>query len=284
MTNQPETQGKQPKQGNLVLPAYPQQVSPVYPDPENHAASHNSGNLPYPPIRPDQLIRRTTTPPPQNLLARLLYFWKKDSAYKVLMIAVVLIFISGLLFVSLIGNALFRNPNFLTIGNNFSPNPPTPVVPTGTVDLRPTFPPPSGGNGSTSSSQPPTQGTPALQSTPDASPTANPNPGGGGPLTTTITNIPTQVVNNSVVSVNVNTSLPNITVTLGVSYNVSPYRYVSTPVTTDGNGNAVLSWSVAVIMFGRHGRAFVFAVAQDQNGQKAQSQAVTVQIMAGGNQ
>ena len=155
-------------------------------------------------------------------------------------------------------------------------------MPTGTVDLRPTFPPPGGGNGSTSSSQPPAQGTPALQSTPDANPSPTPNPG-GGPLTITVTNIPTQVVNSSVVSVSVNTSLPNITVTLGVYYNVAPYRYVSAPVTTDGNGNAVLSWSVAVIMNGRHTRAFVFAVAQDQNGQKAQSQAVTVQITARGN-
>lgn len=277
MINQSETQGKQPEQGNLVLPAYPQQVPPVHPDQEYQAASPTIGSLPYPPIRPDQLIRRTTTPPPQNLLVRLLYFWKKDPAYKVMMIAVVLVLIASLLFVSAIGNAFLRNPNSLTSGSNLSSNPPTPVVPTGTVDLRPTFPPPGGGNGSTSSSQPPTQGTPSLQSTADSSPTTNP---GGGLLS--ITNIPNQVANNSVVSVSVNASQPNITVTLLVIYNVPPYRFVSTPVTTDGNGNATLSWSVAVIMFGRHVRANVYAVGRDQNGQRVQSQAVTVQIAARG--
>ena len=275
MINQPETQAKQPEQGNLVLPAYPQQVPPVHPDQEYQAASHHTGNLPYPPIRPDQLIRRTTTPPPQNLLVRLLFFWKKDPAYKVMMIAVVLVVIASLLFVSAIGNALLRNPNFLTIGSNSSSNPPTPVVPTGTVDLRPTFPPPGGGNGSTSSSQPPTQGTPSLQST------ANP---GGGSFSITITDIPSRVSNNSVVSVSVDTGQPDVTATLEVIYNVPPYRYVSTPVTTDGNGNAVLSWSVAVIMYGRQSRAFVFAVGRDQNGQRVQSQAVTVQITARGMQ
>jgi hypothetical protein len=281
MINQPETQGKQPEQGSLVLPAYPQQVPPVHPDQEYKAAHPNTGNLPYPPIRPDQLIRRTTTPPPQNLLVRLLYFWKKDPAYKVMMIAVVLVVIASLLFVSAIGNALLRSPNFLTIGSNYSSNPPTPVVPTGTVDLRPTFPPPGGGNGSTSSSQPPTQGTPSLQSTADAPPTTNP---GGGSLSITITNIPSRVPNNSVVSVSVNTGQPDVTVTLEVIYNVPPYRYVSAPVTTDGNGNAVLSWSVAVIMYGHQSRAYVFAVGRDQNGQRVQSQAATVQIVARGIQ
>lgn len=279
MINQSETQGKKPEQGGLVLPAYSQQAPPVHPDKEYQAASHHTGNLPYPPIRPDQLIRRTATPPPQNLLVRLLYFWKKDPAYKVMMIAVALVVIASLLFVSAIGNAFLRNPNFLTIGSNSSSSPPIPVVPTGTVDLRPTFPPPGGGNGSTSSSQPPTQGTPSLQSTADASPTTNP---GGGPFSITITNIPSHVSDNSVVSVGVNTGQPNLTVTLEVIYNVPPFRYASSPVTTDGNGNAVLSWSVAVIMYGRQSRAFVYAVGRDQNGQRVQSQAVTVQILARG--
>ncbi len=268
MINQPETRGKQPQEGKLVLPANPQQVPPVNPD----AASNNTAH--HPQISLEQLIRPKATPPPKNLLARLGYFWQKDSAYKVMMIAVVLFLIASLVFVSMISNTLLRNPHYLSLGNTFSQNPPTVVVPTGTVDLRPTFPPPAGGNGSTSSSQPPTQGTPSLQSTPDSSPTANP----GGPLSISITSIPNRVANHSVVNVSVNTSLPNVTVTLGAFYNVPPFRYASSSVTTDGNGDAVLSWSVAVIMFGRQSRAVVFAVARDQNGQKVQSQAVNVQI------
>ena len=280
MINQHETQGSNPPKGKLILPAYPQQALPVHPDPEQRAASGNTGNLQNTQIHPDQLIRYPATPLPKQPLAKLRYFWQKDPAYKVLVIAVAVILFAGVVFASLIGNALLRNPHFYALDNTLSQNAPTAIVPIGTVDLRPTFPPPGGGNGSTSSSQPPTQGTPNLPSTPNATPT--PNPGGGGTLTISITGIPNRVVNNTVVDVSVNTSLPNVTVTLFVSYNFPPYRYVSASTTTDGNGNAVLSWSVAVIMFGRQTRATVIAIARDQNGQRAQSQPVSVQIVPSG--
>jgi hypothetical protein len=280
MINQHETQGSNPPKGKLILPAYPQQALPVYPDPEQRAASGNTGNLQNTQIHPDQLIRYSATPLPKQPLAKLRYFWQKDPAYKVLVIAVAVILFAGVVFASLIGNALLRNPHFYAVDNTLSQNAPTAILPTGTVDLRPTFPPPGGGNGSTSSSQPPTQGTPYLPSTPNASPTSNPV--GGGNLTISITGIPNHVVNNTVVDVSVNTSLPNATVTLFVSYNGPPFRYVSASTTTDGNGDAVLSWSVAVIMYGRQTRATVIAIARDQNGQRAQSQPVSVQIAPAG--
>jgi hypothetical protein len=44
----------------------------------------------------------------------------------------------------------------------------------------------------------------------------------------------------------------------------------------------VLSWSVAVFMYGRQTRATVIAIARDQNGQRAQSQPVSVQIVSAG--
>jgi len=281
MINQPETQGVQPQEDKLVSPTYPQQVPPVYPDSANPAASNNTANVHHPQISPDQLIRPTAATPPKNLLVRLGYFWQKDPAYKVLMIAVVLVLVASVIFVSVISNTLSRNPQLLTISDPSSQNPPTAVVPTGTVDLRPAFPTPAGGNGSTSSSQPPTQGTPALQSTPGASPTANSTPS-SGQLTVTITSIPNHVPNHSFVNVSVNTSEPNVIVILGVYYNVPPYRYSSGPVTTDGNGNAVLPWSVTVIMFGRQTKATVFVVARDQNGQKAQTQATVLITSTGG--
>jgi hypothetical protein len=276
MINRPETQGPNPQQGKLVLPAHPHEMSPVNPDQANHLANGKNQQNANAHLRPDQLIRQTTPPPPRQPVAKLRYYWQKDPAYKVLMIAIAMVMVAGLIFVSLISNMLLRNPNFLAIDSSTSSL--TAVVPTGTVDLQPAFPLPGGGNGSTSSSQPPAHSTPILQPTPNA--TANqptPTPAEGS-LTVTITSIPVRVSNNSTVNVGVNTSLSNVSVSLVAYYTVPPFRYISSSTTTNGNGNASLSWSVSLIMFGRHTQAMVFAVARDQNGQKVQSQAIAVQV------
>ncbi|HEX6555830.1 MAG TPA: hypothetical protein VF026_23930 [Ktedonobacteraceae bacterium] len=285
MINQPETKGS-PQQEKLILPVYPHVVSPanpVNPNPEHYPASGNNPQDEYAPIRPEQLIRQKISSPPMQPIDRLRYYWKKDPAYKVLMIAIVVVVIAAIVFVSLVSNAMQRNPNSAA-NNSISQNPPT-VVPTGTVDLRPTFSAPIGGSGSSSSSQPPAQSTPVLPSTPDASPTADqttPTPGDGGSLSVTVNSLPSRVTNNSIVNVSVTTNQPNVTVALAVAYSAPPYKYVSSPTTTDGGGNGVLSWAVEVFMFGRHTQAIVYAVAQDQNGQRVQSQPVTVQISPGG--
>jgi hypothetical protein len=269
MINQPEAQ--QPKQDKLVLPAYPDDQ---YRDIETYSSSSTP---PYSHIRPDQLIRQQTTPPPKQPVDRLRYYWRKDPSYKVFMIAIGMVLIAGLIFVSLVSNALLRNPKLFALDNTLSQTPPTGVVPLGTVDLRPTFPPPGGGKGTGSSSQPPSQSTPALQPT-----TVQASPQPGGPLTVQITSIPNRVFNNSIVDVSVNTNLPNVTVDLVALYTVPPYRAVVGPVTTDGSGNATLSWSVSVYIFGSRTQASVYAVAKDQNGQRVQSQAVNVQITRAG--
>jgi hypothetical protein len=215
-------------------------------------------------------------PPPKEPMAKVRYFWRKDPAYKVLMIALSVVLAAGLVFVSLISNALMRNPKLFTADATISQSLPTVVVPIGTVDLRPTFPPPGGGKGTGSSSQPPAQGTPALQ------PTSTDQTGQGGQLTLDITSIPNRVLNNSIVDVSVNASQPDISVSLVVLYSTLPYRATAGPAITDGNGDAILSWSVSVVAFGRHTQAMVYAVASDQNGQQVQSQPVTVQITSGG--
>ena len=278
MINQPETRRPNPQQGKLVLPAHPREMSPVNPAQANHLARSKNQENANAPIRAEQLIRQTTPPPPRHPIAKLRYYWQKDPAYKVLMIAIALVVVAGLVFASLISNALLRNPNFLAVDSTTSTS--TAVVPTGTVDNRPAFPLPNGGNGSTSSSQPPAHSTPILQPTSTAI-QATPTPG-GGPLTVAITSIPTRVSNNSTVAVAVNTSLPNVSVSLVAFYTVPPFRYISSSTITNGNGNASLSWSVTLIMYGRHTQATVFAIARDQNGQKAQSPAVSVQVSSSG--
>ena len=265
MVNQPETPEREllNQREKLVLPAIPEAYSP------RQISSPPRITLP---TRPEQLIRRESVPP-QGFLAKLRYLWHKDPAYKVLMIALVLVLVAGGVFVSLLSNALLNNSNLIATNSSFSQ---TPVVsvPTGTVDVRPTFAPPGGGKGSTTSSQPPAQSTPFLQ--PTSTSQSSPTPGGGG-LTVQITNIPSRVQDYQTVMVSVNTSQPNVMVSLYVVYNSAPYKGFAGPTTTDGGGNATISWTPTVNKTSG-GRATVVAVVQDQNGQKIQSQPVSVQV------
>lgn len=266
-------QEQMPRQGKLVLPAYPDEEPYV-----------NRGMQPQ--VPPDRLVQQQTTPAPKNLLAKIGYYWRKDPAYKVLMIAAVMVIAAGFIFVSFATAAFVRNPNLFGGSTNTTPQNPTGSTPSGTVDLRPTFPTPGGGSGGNSSSQPPAQSTPVIQvtATPGAStsptPQTSPTPGpGGGTLTVQITNIPAQVSNNSTVQVDVTTNEPGATVRLQVTYNVYPFFYQSGAQVTDGNGNATLDWNVQVS--GNRNRriyAKVTAVATDANGQYATSATSIVQV------
>lgn len=220
---------------------------------------------------------------PENLFARLAHFWRKDFAHKIFIIAAVMVLIAGGFFVVLATRTLAQN--LILSGNNsaISQNLPTSAPPAGTVDLQPTFPTPSGGQGSTSSSQPPMQDTPVIVPTPvvtpsGGSPTPSPNPGGA--LTVQITNIPNVVQNNSRVQVDVQTSLPGATVRLSISYDTFPYYGQSGAQITDNNGNATLNWAVRVFKRGNFkATATVVAVAISQDGQRAVSAPVTVQVV-----
>ena len=273
MLNHPDTEQNVPSSRKLVLPALP--------DEELRASSGQHRVQ----INPGQLIRQKAMPAPTGLLPKLAYYWRKDPAYKVFMIAMVMVVMASVVFVSLASSAFVGKSLF---SNNFPQNPPTSVAPTGTVDLRPTFPPPGGGNGSGQTSQPPAQGTPSLQPTPtdNPSPTAQPSPtttttpNPGGTLTVQITNYPPYVFNNTSVNIGVSTSQPGSTVWLVIRYSAQGSRDMVGPQTTDGNGNATLSWPVSSPGFGRKGSsAMLTAVAADANGKRVFSSPVMVQIV-----
>lgn len=267
MINDPEREtNTTPEQ--LILPALPDTPVPARPaEMYPRMKQAQSGLLP----------RRTAPPPPlpPSPLTRLRSLWGRDPAYRVLMIAVAVVLIAGLLLATLATRAFIQNPGLFALGGAASQNPGG-AAPNGTVDLRPAFPTPGGSGGSTASSQPPgQQSTPSLQPTVTSQPSPSP---GQGTLTIQITTIPSQVRNYSRVPVGVNASEPNVTVYLLITYNAAPYNGYAGPRTTDGSGNASIPWTVSVYGAGRHYTAVVVAIARDQQGQQARSQAVTVQI------
>src|SRR5579875_722828 len=278
MMNKPDTPVHMPQpelptrdSGKLVLPPPVSEYSPVADEQKTVARP-----LPPPPRPP--FIPGRGAPPPRPPLARISYYWRKDPAYKVFIIATCMVLIAGIVFVSLATSAIIHNPNLFSTGTGgVAQAGPTP---TGTVDFRPTFPTPGGGAGSNQSSQPPVTSTPALPTTPTTAPTTPPLPTptqGGGTLTVQITNIPSQVFNGQAVQVFVNTSVPGASVRIEVSYNVPPYFYVSATSQADGGGNAMLLWRVGVQAFQGHVVARVIAIAVG-NGQRATSPQVTVQV------
>src|SRR5215467_899232 len=148
MINQPDTQEQKPQSGKLVLPAPRTEEQQMY----------YGGQMAQ--LRPEQLIRRQVQPIPKGIKARLGFYWHKDPAYKVLMIAMAMVLVAGIIFVSLASVAFLNNSNLFA--SSYTPQAiPKGANPTGTVNLRPTFPAPGGGNGTNQqSSQPPAQPTP----------------------------------------------------------------------------------------------------------------------------
>jgi hypothetical protein len=265
MINHPDMQGSELERGKLVLPTTP----------DGKQQTYNGGQKAQ--FRPEQLIRHRTKPAPKGAAARLAYFWRKDPAYKVLIVAMAMVLLAGLVFVSLASAAFPGNSNLFS--SSSPQNPPIGANPTGTVDLRPSFPTPGGGNGSSQSSQPPMQQTPALQPT-NPTDQPSPTPGGNGTLTVQITSIPQQVMGGRSVNVGVNTSEPGVSVELVIRYSVSQIRNTAGPQITDSNGNATIPWFVLAGSFGQKSvQATVYAFAIDQNGQRAKSQSITVQVL-----
>jgi hypothetical protein len=264
MLNHPDTDLPTPSSGKLVLPDLS--------DEEQRVASGQYRAQ----IHPGLLIRQTTPPAPQKVLPKLVWYWRKDPAYKVFMIAIAMVVVASLVFVSLVSAALFGHSS---AGADLSQTPPAKVTPTGKVDLRPTFPKPTGGNGTAQSSQPPAQSTPVVG--PTVQPTSTTQP--GGQLTLQITGYPSTVVNNSTVPITVSTNQPGITVYLQIRYNATSLRNTAGPGTTDDNGNVTIPWTVSVFSFGRKNvQATVLAIGIDQNGHRAYSPQVVIQVLVNG--
>ncbi|MHB8595633.1 MAG: hypothetical protein ACYDER_02345 [Ktedonobacteraceae bacterium] len=278
MIDHPDMHEPAMPQQKLVLPAVPVAQPPpdVYSDPRLQVPGVYSDPRMQAP--PEMLIRHNA-PPPRSPLAKLVYFWRKDPAYKVLMIAVAMVVIAGLLLTTFVTSTVLHG---FSAAGPVVQNPVATTQPVGTVDNRPAFPTPGGGTGSTVTSQPPMQSTPILQpTTPPIQPT--PSPPASGTLSLQITNIPNHVRNNTSVDVGVNTNEANISVSLVILYSSFPYRGTAGPVTTDNNGNANVRWFVFINAFSnRMITASVYAVARDQNGQIVRSQPATVQISVQG--
>ncbi len=269
---QPEISQPQLPTGKLILPGYPQTPSnPVgVPQPQNFATPKEQPGSYFhtPPVAPPPISRDKNA-------------WRKDPAYQVLIVAIALVIIASIVFAIFTSNIIGQ----ISLVGQYSTIPQTAPTNTvqGTVDLHPTFPTPSGGNGSTTSSQPQIPPTPVLHptGTPALTPTAQATTpiGQGGPLTLQISNIPSQVSNNSNVAVSVTANESGVSVRLYVTYNAFPNFYSSGTQITDSNGNATLSWHVRVSGRNQNGViAHVVAVGQDQNGKQASSQTVTVML------
>jgi hypothetical protein len=267
MLNHPDTESPTPSSGKLVLP-----------DPSDEEQRVASGQHSAQ-IHPGLLIRQTMPPAPTKVLPKLVWYWRKDPAYKVFMIAIAMVVVASLVFVSLVSAALFDHSS---PGAGLSQTPGK-VTPGGTVDLHPTFPKPTGGNGSNQSSQPPAQSTPVVGpgDTPTAGPTVTTQPGGS--LTLQITGYPSAVPNGSRVDITVSTNQPGVQVYLEIQYShAQPSRALAGPGTTDANGNVTIPWSVFVFSFDRKNvQATLRAIGTDQNGQQVVSPPVVVQVTFG---
>jgi hypothetical protein len=256
MVNQPEkdTQGVQTPSRKLVLPALSDEE--LY---KQRVSSPLSG----PPID------RQAASPSHNPFTRLFRLWQKDPAYVVLSLAIALVALASLVFVVLGANAILSSNSGPTWSSAQIEHPPAPT-PAGTVDNSPTFPTPGSNKGSSSSSQPHGGPTPTLQPSPV---------GDQGTLNVQIVSIPDVVHNNTRVRVVVQTSEPGVSVRLQVTYDAAPFFYTNGAHTTDGNGNATLTWNVRVFGLNGNGvQATVVVIATDRQGQQATSQPSTVMV------
>src|SRR5260370_17165086 len=104
MIEEPNTQEQRSRPGQLVLPVHPGEEQGV-----------NIGQPP--PTGPSQYAHFATTSTFTNIansFQKLGSFWRKDASYKVLMIAVAAVVLSGILFFVPGSSSLFSVPRFLS--------------------------------------------------------------------------------------------------------------------------------------------------------------------------
>lgn len=241
----------------------------VLPEPPNAGQDRRRYSSP----RSGQSINQPSSAASHSLFTHMLQRLRTDPAFMLLSIAIALVVIASLVFVSLGARTLLGGSGGPVWTSAMTQHPVIPS-PVGTIDNHPKFPTPVSGKGSSTSSQPGAAGpTPNLQPTPA-------NGGDQGTLNVEIVNIPDVVNNRSQIRVDVQTSEPNVDVRLQVTYDAAPFYYTSGGDTTDDNGDATLDWSVRVHSFlnGNNVTATVVVVATDQNGQQATSDPTTVEV------
>jgi hypothetical protein len=223
--------------------------------------------------------------------------WRNDPAYQVLLVAIILIIISGGIF-TVVATNLFKNMGFAD-GQNNNQGSSYQTAPTQgvqrQVNVQPTFPPPGSTptdtTGNTISSQPPQSGTPTMAVATETvtvtlSPTDTPPTNQNGPLNLQIVSYPQQISNNMTALIQVSTGRANAQVQLSANYDLPPFFYQGTSQITDGNGNTTIFWPINLFGPATRHRAnntvarFVVR-AQSQDGQVATSSMITIQVRLG---
>ncbi len=259
MINQPDQDVQRVPASKLVLPASPDE---------------GPYRQRYAPPRPDPRMGQPTPAASQGLFTRLSRLMRKDPAYAVLALGIVLVVFASFVFLVLGANLLLNNNSSGTEWTSAQTQHPSVPTPSGTVNDKPSFPTPVTGKGTNQSSQPAAGPTPSLQ------PSPNP-PTDQGTLNVQITSVPNVVSNNSRVSVGVQTSEPNVNLRLQVTYTAAPF-FSGSSGNTGGDGNGTITWNVKVrSLLGGSVQATLVVTATDQNGQQATSQPVTVMITSG---
>ncbi|MBO0779866.1 MAG: hypothetical protein J2P37_13670 [Ktedonobacteraceae bacterium] len=256
----PDPQQPNYPQGKLILPPTQQEAPP-------QASDATVFHPTAPRVRPEHLIRPTSPQMQGSFFTRLRQQLRNDPAYRVLAIALAGVLIAGIVFI-VFASSLLASPGpqqnsaalmaqaSATAAAQQAPTPePSPTeVPTPT----PTVPP-----------------VPTLEPTPTTAPDV---------LTLQIVSIPQSVVNGTRVPVTVQSSLPDTTVRLHVTYTGAFGSFNSRAVSTGDDGTVTLNWSVSVIGgSNRTVTATVYAVAFDQFGQQVLSQPVSVLVLRNNN-
>jgi outer membrane biosynthesis protein TonB len=234
-------------------------------------------------FRPEQLIRRNAQqqPLPGPLPEKLKYLWKSDPAYKVLFVAIGVVVLCSIFGIFLLGNAFSHGSPASTQTAN------TPLAPTQSNNQQTNAPQPTPTQKPTATPQP----TPTPVPTPVPIPTPVPTPIPAPiptpvppptPLSAQITSIPQTADNHSTISVTV-ASIPGATVWLTIITGSNPPYVTTGQQSTDGNGNAVITWNINESSFSpfanqRTVQAQVTAHAEGTNGQQVQSQAAQLAI------
>jgi hypothetical protein len=261
----PELPGQPPEQHKLVLPGF--QEDTYYPGVHTQRVY----------VHPDQM-RSTASSRPGNPFAKLGYLWRRDPAYKVLMVATATVLVAGIIFATFLVS-MFAQASAAPQTSTVTQKTTAPANPTSGTDMHPTTPTPAGNQGG----QPTNQGTPVvlptLTAVPSPTPAMQPTQPGQGGLTPQIVSIPQQVRNNTTVPVTISVGQPGVQVFLQVTYDQSPNNTSGTK-TTDDAGNVTLNWHVNVFPFKQQSVARVTGFAIDQNGQQIQTQTVSVEVMS----
>lgn len=262
-----------------TMGAYVPPMTPQQPDPYGYGPPPSSMH-PQDRMQSGYLVRPQTAEalPPGSLPTKLAYLWRKDPAYKVLFMAIAAILLCSIVGATMLFTA-FSHSAGPQQGNIGAPGPGEPT-------------PTPGGNGALPQPTPIPSPTAVPTPTPLPMPTVVPTPtvipsptatDNNGPLIVQITNLPTTVDNHTTVPVTVNANQPGTSVSLTVFYfGAQPVTFQAGPQSVDANGNTTFDWNIEESGFGsffkRHVTARVVANAQDQNGNTANSNVVTVQV------